>query len=157
MIEFVTELVEIVHFLAYSPISLFKSCRAKVFSLQIICAAAVLILFCDSRENVLQVRCCLACFWCRSDVWRRTLKFVSLYAQYMRSCAWNIVQGKWFPFACSFQYLLFFQSLHFHKVLRWNEIVNLQYRFWKGNEKAIYFCRRWQWFSVWKFLTVWDH
>ena len=38
MTEFVTELVEIVLFLAYSPISVFKPCGVKVFSLQIICS-----------------------------------------------------------------------------------------------------------------------
>ena len=58
----------------------------------------------DFRENVLQVYCCLACFWCRSKVWRSTLKVVSLYVWYIRPCAWNIVQRKLFPFPCSFQY-----------------------------------------------------
>ena len=42
----------------------------------------------------MQVHCCLACFWCRSDVWRRALKVVLLYVQYIRLCASIIVQRK---------------------------------------------------------------
>ena len=33
------------------------------------------------------------------------MKVVPLYVKYKRPCAWNIVQSKLFPFACSFQYL----------------------------------------------------
>ena len=56
-------------------------------------AAAVLILFCyvvtlrfylycDFCENILEVRCFLACFSCCSDVWRSALEVVLLYVQY---------------------------------------------------------------------------
>ena len=124
--EFISELVEIVHFTSIVTNFSVKPWGAKVFSLQIhlssryLRAAAVLILF----SNMVTWRSwfkswllwkhfgsslLFGLFWCRSDVWSSALKVAPLYVQDL--AIGTLCSVNYFPFlavSCTFYFFFYF-------------------------------------------------